>query len=272
MRRMRRAAASRVVLAVLATAMAAVAIPGARPALAGAWTRAPGETFLSLSTSWYRTDDGGYEEVYGALYGEYGLREGVTVGGAAEWSRPVGPAAPLEDRLTWSGFARLRLHEGAAGDPLSVQIGASYARQGLQAGEPRQRATDGFEIDLRGLYGRGFPTALGDAFYDAQAALRLRLGDPPDEVRLDLTAGLRPRGAEGDWLDGDWLALVQSFGVVSMRNGDGGDDGFDSLKLAASLGRSVREGTYLGVGMERDVAGRNVDRGLRLKLFVWSEF
>lgn len=258
----------------IATALVAAAagLAGWSHATAGAWTRAPGETFLSVSTSTYRTDDGGYEEMFGALYGEYGLREGLTVGGAAELSNPVGPSAPLEDRLTWSAFARVRLHEGAAGDPLSLQIGASYARQGLRAGEPQQRATDGFELDLRGLYGRGFATALGDAFYDAQAGVRLRFGDPADELRLDLTAGLRPKGEPGDWLDGDWLALVQSFGALSLRNGAGGDDGFDSLKLSLSVARRVREGAHLGVGVEREVAGRNIDKGVRVKLFVWSEF
>ncbi|MGF1659136.1 MAG: hypothetical protein ACFCUS_06885 [Rubrimonas sp.] len=248
---------------------AAAGLAEGSKATAGAWTRAPGETFLSVSTSTYRTDDGGYEEMFGALYGEYGLREGLTVGGAAELSRPTGPAAALEDRLTWSAFARVKLREGAAGDPLSVQVGASYARQGARAGEPQQRATDGFEFDLRSLYGRGFATSLGDAFYDAQAGLRLRLGDPSDEIRVDLTAGLRPRELD----DGRWLALVQSFSVLSLRNGDGDQsEGFDSVKLAASAAREVRDGLHLGVGVERDVAGREIDLGTRIKLFLWSEF
>src|SRR3712207_8696464 len=48
------------------------------------------------------------------------------------------------------------------------------------------------ELDLRLLLGQGF--AIGDwpSFVDAQAAYRLRTGDPADEIRADFTFGTRP--------------------------------------------------------------------------------
>lgn len=241
----------------------------AAQAEAGAWTRAPGETFLSVSSSTYRTDDDSYEEIYTALYAEHGLREGMTLGGALELSQPTGPAAALEDRLTLSGFARFRLREGAAGDPVSVQIGAIYAGGGFDEGVPLQRESDGLDIDLRGLYGRGFATGWGDAFLDAQAAFRVRTGDPADELRLDLTLGLRP---EAEWLGDRWLLMAQSFGVLGLRNEAEGGDGYDSLKLAPSIGYRIGPGLMVGLGAERDVAGRGVEPGLRVKAFMWKEF
>ncbi len=260
---------SRLPRAAFLAAIASTAPVAPEPAGAGAWTQAPGASFIALSNSTYGADDGGYEEIYASIYAEHGFREGITLGGALELTTPTGRAAPLDDTLTASAFARFRLRVGAAGDPVSVQIGALYEGGGVEAGAPLQRAGDGLDIDLRGLYGRGFPTALGDAYFDAQAAFRIRTGDPADELRLDLTLGLRP---EAPWLGENWLVVAQSFGVLSLRNEAEGRDGFDSLKLAPSLAYRIGPGLTAGVGAEREIAGRNIDKGLRLKAFVWREF
>ena len=67
------------------------------------------------------------------------------------------------------------------------------------------------ELDIRGavrlqLRGRAWP-----AFVDVQVAQRFRFGGPPNELRADLTLGVRP-------LD-RWLVLAQFFNVISEGAG-----------------------------------------------------
>lgn len=246
-----------------ARAAALAAALAAGEAAAGAWTQPPGAGFLSVGANYYATDPGTYEEVASALYVEYGAFEAVTLGGALETSAPVGVSSGQEGDLTITGFARFRLYQGPQGDPFSAQAGVTLPLGDVvdtgQAQLDRER-----DIDLRLLYGRGFGTDWGDAFIDAQAGLRLRLEDSADEIRLDLTAGLRPAG--------DWLLLAQAFGTLGLRNADPFGDDFDVLKLAPSVGYRITDGAMVVLGVEREVAGRNIDLGTRFKLAVWTTF
>jgi hypothetical protein len=232
-------------------------------ALAGAWTRPSGETFASLSSSYYRTDPGSYEETTLDLYVEYGLRDWLTLGGAAEIKRPVGASGDLDGETTLAGFAQARLREGAAGDPLSLQLGLRAPLGDVAAGAPPQIESD-WAAEIRLLYGRGFATEGGDAFLDAQGAFRLNRGDDADELRLDLTAGLRPAPR--------WLVMVQSLNTVGLRNADRSGDDFDVYKLAPAVGYEIGWGATLLLSVEREIAGRNIDRGTRAKLAVWRTF
>ncbi len=243
----------------LAAALA-LAAPGA--ARGGAWTQAEGTAFVSAGSSYYRVDSEiPYEEVAGSLYGEYGWREGVTLGGALSFKRPVGESAALDGEVTLYGFARARLHVGAAGDPFSAQVGAEVP---LSDQSLRPQSVGDPALDLRALYGRGFATPLGDAFVDLQAAVRPRFGADADELRGDFTAGVRPAPR--------WIALIQSFNTVSLRNADAGGDDFDVYKLAPSVGYEVVEGVTALIGVEREVAGRNTELGTRVFLSVWTTF
>jgi hypothetical protein len=232
--------------------------PGA--ASAAAWTRAPGATFLSFGTGWFRTD-GGYEEATASIYVEHGVAEAVTVGGAVELVRPSEDDASTD--LTASAFARFRLWRGAAGDPFSVQLGAGAPVGDAFADAPAQTA-DEPAVEARALYGRGFATGWGDAFVNAEAGVRLRLEESADELRLDLTAGLRPADR--------WLVMAQSFGTLGLRNAEADGDDFDVLKLAPSVGYEIAPGVTVLFGVERDVAGRNIDEGTRLRASIWTEF
>jgi hypothetical protein len=227
---------------------------------AAAWTREPGATFLSLGTGWFRTG-GGYEEATASVYVEHGVAEAITLGGAVELARPSEDDASTD--LTASAFARFRLWRGAAGDPFSVQLGVGAPVGDAFADAPAQTA-DEPALEARALYGRGFSTGWGDAFLNAEAALRFRLEDSADEVRLDLTAGLRPADR--------WLVMAQSFATLGLRNADEGGDDYDVLKLAPSVGYEIAPGFTLLFGVERDVAGRNIDEGTRLRLSIWTEF
>ncbi len=175
----------------------------------------------------------------------------------------MGVSSGADSDVTLSGFARFRLHTGPQGDPFSVQAGVTLPLGDI-VDTGQAQLDDEREIDLRLMYGRGFGTDWGDAFIDAQGGLRLRLEDSADEIRLDLTAGLRPAPR--------WLLLAQAFGTLGLRNEEPFGDDFDVLKLAPSVGYEIVEGATLVLGVEREVAGRNIDRGTRFKLSVWTTF
>ncbi len=245
------------------------ALASAGPAAAGAWTLPPGGGFLSLAASRYATDSGGYEELALGLFGEYGFAEGFTAGAAVDFTQPVGEASAIDGDATLFLFGRARLWTGPAGDPLSVQAAVIAGTAAGTGAVPAQTA-DEPGLDLRLLYGRGFGSALGPGWLNAEGGVRFLFEDSADELRLDLTAGVRPAPR--------WLAMLQSFATIGLRNartdGDGfpvGDD-YDVWKLAPSVGYEVSPALTLVGGVEREIAGRNIDRGLRLKLSLWRSF
>lgn len=241
----------------------------AAQAEAAAWTQAPGAGFASIVSTFYATDDGNYEEATLGLYGEYGVAEGWTLGAAVDLSQPTGPAEAIDGDVTLFAFARRRLWTGPDGDPFSVQVGA-IAGTTAGIGEVPAQTADEPGLDLRALYGRGFASALGDGWLNAETALRLRFEDSADEFRIDLTAGLRPAPR--------WLVMLQSFATIGLenaeKNGDGfpiGDD-YSVWKLAPSVGYEIAPGLTLVGGVEREVAGRDIERGLRGRLALWRSF
>ncbi len=233
------------------------------PALAGAWTLAPGAGFVSAGASYYANDPGTFEQVSTATYLEYGLREGFTVGGSLEGDFPVGAASDRQARGTASAFGRARLWTGDQGDPFSLQFGAIAPLGDLV--DTGQAQIDGERaLDVRALYGRGFATGWGDAFVDLQGGFRRRFDDAADEIRIDLTAGVRPAPR--------WLLMIQSFSTIGLRNGREGGSDFDVYKLAPSAGYELFDGVTVLLGAEREIAGRNIDRGLRVRAAVWTTF
>ena len=247
-------------LAVLAPLVTLIAVDMAN---AAAWTLAPGAGFVSFTVSGYEPESpAAPKETETQFYAEYGAMDGVTLGGFIELK--ADRASPLVENtiaVSAGAFVRMRILEGAAGDPFSIQVGAIGA-----ASEP-EPATGIFgeetSIDARLLYGRGFGSEWGDLFVNAEGGLRWLLDGGADEVRVDLTAGWRP--------DDRWLVLVQAFGVLGLRNPEPFGSDYDSLKLAPAVGYRLGPATVL-LGVEQTVTGRNVDRGTRFKLSVWRPF
>jgi hypothetical protein len=243
------------------------------PLGASAWTRAPGESFVSLTTSWLEPEDPkAVRDATLAAYAEYGFAEGLTLGGTLEWKIDRDTVLVANDGtaggdglgqsvVNGAVFMRMRLHEGAAGDPISFQLGMIDAlaepdpETGLNAEE---RA-----LDARLLYGRGFGTGWVDAWFGGETALRVPAEGGATEVRLDLTLGIRPLPA--------LLLYMQSFGTLGLRNAEPGGSDYDELKLAPSVGYVFDPVTLVG-GVEHTVAGRNVDRDTRFKLSIWRQF
>lgn len=121
------------------------------------------------------------------------------------------------------------------------------------------------EIDFRGLLGYSFKAGTWPAFVDAQIGQRFRFGAPPNEIRADFTFGVRPAP--------QWLVLVQSFNVISVGEGTGGNNpqyAYHKLQLSAVYALTPTLSVQLG-GFET-VAGHNAFRERGLILGVWSKF
>lgn len=243
-------------------ALAAAVALTAPQAGAGAWTQAPGAVFLSLSASHFATDDGDFEESSVALYGEYGVTERLTLGGVVEGARSLGGRD--EEDLKFAALARWRLFVGEAGDPFSVQVTAGDNVGDLVPADPGREVANETEVDLRALYGRGFDSPLGPGWVNLEGGVRFQLGDAADEIRLDATVGVRPAPR--------WLAMVQSFNTLGLRNQTGFGADYSVAKIAPSIGYELTDSLTLVLTAEREVAGRNISRGARGRVSLWASF
>lgn len=203
-------------------------------AVAGPWPRAEGEAFLSLKGR------AGLAE----LYGEYGLRDGFTLG--LEVRMPEGRRLPDVDVLT-----RLLLWQGQGGAVLSVFAGA-----GLRGVEVEGYAETA-QVLRGGLgWGRGFASPLGPGWVSLE--VEAQAGEGPlvpawRAVKVDATAGVRPGGR--------WLAMVQVQG--HHRAGQGTD-----LRVEPSLGLEAGRATLV---LSPSVALRGA-ADPRLSAGVWLRF
>lgn len=194
-------------------------------ATAGAWTMKAGEGQIIAQSSFAHAasefgpsselfDSRPYDKVEVTLVFEYGLTDWLTLIAAPQFlSVSLGepdPASYAGLGYTDAG-ARLRLWQ-ADGFVLSGQVVGRFSG----TGNSQSAAAVGYEdpeLDLRLLAGFSFSLWGRAAYLDLQLAQRQRFGDPPDEIHVDATLGVRV--AER------WQALVQSFNVISEGAGEG---------------------------------------------------
>lgn len=203
----------------------ALAIAWAGPAFGGAFTLEPGETKLFLTGIMNAGDhyfDGSgrlrkreiYRKYDVQLYGEHGLKDGLTLFGSAGLQRIHAEDRGMHDRegLGRTEFGlRQRVFEGG-GWIASVQASAIVAGAKKGPDIAVVGETDD-QLDGRFLVARNFEIFGRHGFFDLQAGYRLRGGDPADEIRLDATLGLRvaPR----------WLLMAQSFNTIGAGTWSG---------------------------------------------------
>ncbi len=233
-------------------------------ATAGAWTQPAGAGFSSVGASYYSLRDGGYEELSLTSYIEYGALDWLTIGAVFEGSQPIGVADEQPGDTGATALARVRLGVGPHGDPFSAQLSVGAPLNDVVSDVAPQRDDDEIETDVRLLYGRGFSTPFGDGWANAEAGVRFRSGINSDELRLDLTVGLRP--AER------WLTFVQAFVTRGLGNGDPFGSDYDVVKIAPSVGYRLTPALTLVLGSEHEVAGREISLGDRFRLSVWRSF
>lgn len=251
-------------------ALALLAALAAGPALGSAWTLPAGEGFAAQTVAWTRSSEAW--DAAGRLrpapdtetwetrtYLEYGLRDGLTAVAQLSVSHEtVGEPTPdLRLGLDWADLGlRLRLGQWR---------GAVFAAQGTVRlpgawGEVRP-ATLGAtepEFDSRLLAGRGWQALGLSGWLDLQAAHRLRTGPEADELRLDLTAGLRPLPR--------LMVIAQAFGRVAVEGGERDA----KLGLSAAWEATPTWTVQLGAGIT--AWGRVATRETTAHLAIWRKF
>ncbi|HEY0266113.1 MAG TPA: hypothetical protein VGC16_05130, partial [Rhizomicrobium sp.] len=147
-------------------------------------------------------------------------------------------------------------------DVLSLEVSARSAGAFNFAVSTDANAA-GYDGGFRLLYGAGFRWRGMDGFVNVEAGERWVSAPRPDQTPVDLTAGL--------WLDPDWMAMLQSFNLVS-GSAAAPYSYFRSHKLELSAVWRVTQRFSLQAGAFVSPAGQNalVERGLVLAL--WSDF
>lgn len=241
--------------------------------MAGAWPLDKGEgliittALMDRATSWYDDasdlrEGGDYRKLESAFFIEYGLTSRFTLVGRLAWQDVTRIDAGLIDSASGFASSEIGLRYAAwrrAGTVVSMQgvillPGEAENIADLPLGE------GGPGGELRVL--AGYSTSR-DRFLDAQLAYRWREMPDPDEVRLDLTAGWRPR----DRL----LLMAQSFSTWSTGDIVPGRRQFAQHKLQVSAAWEFESGT-LQAGLIATPAGRNAIAEEAVLISWWRRF
>lgn len=204
----------------------------ASAALGGAWPRAKGETFLSLSGEISEKDETGlYRQSFG-LYAEYGATPRLTLGLDA-----YGDAVRMSKAIA---FLRWPLGDADRATKIALEIGAGQVEE---------------ETALRpGLsVGRGFVLWERNGWLNADTRAILRDG-AGIAYETELTAGL----SVGDRVK----AILQVQAGMP-------DEGQDYVRLAPSVVYALRPGVQVELGILAPVLGGGLNT---VKLGVWREF
>lgn len=255
-------------------ALVSVPVPSG-PAVAGAWTLAAGDGQAIASAIFSRGEryfdergrlipEPSYRKFELPIWVEYGLTDRLTVI-ASPSLRQVELGSPEESRAFGAGYtelgSRLLLWENGA-QVVSVQATARIPGT-RRAESPADVGWTGSEADLRILWGTSFEVGPWPAFADVQAAYRSRGGGPADEVRLDLTVGVRPFPR--------WTLLLQSFNTVSVGPAAEGFGELRSHQVSLSVAYTIGSVTFQAGGLAT-VAGRNFLEERGLVGGVWYRF
>jgi hypothetical protein len=246
---------------------------GGGPAFAAAWVQPKGDKELIVSLyrqdSTHGFDAGGravdivdYRKTELQAFAEYGLSERLTLG--------------------MQGSVR-RLHTSNAADtePGALEVGARYklvagdswvfssqvaARLPGGDGDPgaAQRGTANAEYDSRLLLGKNFELAGRRGFLDLQAGVRRRMGDAPDERRVEVTLGGRPTRR--------LMLMAQAFDVASLGAGQGVFEAYRYRNLQVSAVYDMPAGWSVQAGVTGTASGRNALRERGGVVALWRRF
>ncbi|MEM1344166.1 MAG: hypothetical protein AAGI34_06245 [Pseudomonadota bacterium] len=260
----------------LAHVLAALAgILHAQPALAGAWTRAQGEGQVILSYSlglppMSSLVSGGKADAqtsFVSLYGEYGVLDGLTLGGTVFLEIPSG--ADADHTANAGAFVRKRLWQReAVGDVASVQLGYVVPfDDSLGRRWGGEFASTTHEVSLRAQYGRGFWGDWGTAFVSTEAGFHYKLDDDEDDLRFDLSAGYAFAPC--------CMVIVSAFSTIPL-----GQEDANQLKIVPSFaytleGDEEREGfglrpLTLQLSISQDVLSPS--DGVGVQFSIWKSF
>lgn len=243
---------------------------------AGAWTLPEGKG-QAVATSTYTKstrafdDDGDlvrtptFSKFEASLLLEYGLTDWLTLMLQPQFVH-YDIAPPTDAETTGPGFteigARARLWSNAT-DVFSAQVvGRIPGRHGES--NPAEAGYTDPELDMRLLYGHSFMVRGMAAYIDAQAGYRVRFDDPTNELRLDLTFGIRPRER--------LLLLAQSFNTISDGSAAGIFEDGREHKVQLSAVWSLNEAWAVQVGGIATIAGEDALRERGVVAALWRKF
>ncbi len=246
------------------------------PARAGAWLLPAGEGQAILSLSRSEADSGfgrggrdplvpDLEKTEVELLLEYGLDDETTLVFKPQM-QDVTLGAPLDARRGGPGYQELGLRRLVWRDEdavVSVQ-GLMRLPGARDEDDPASAGNTDADLDMRVLAGRGFAVGGMSAFVDAQLAYRARFGDPPGEIRADLTLGLRPRER--------LLVLLQSFNVVSDGSAAGIFEDGRYHKLQVSAVWEFADDWSVQLGAVATVAGEDALKERGVVAALWHRF
>jgi len=252
--------------------------------MAGAWTLEPGtgQVIVTLESklateefdgSGDRVPRSRYAKTELSAYAEYGLAEGLTVLFSPRLE-DVNDSSKWGGARTGLGYteigARARFVRFDAQKP-GVWQGSVVSMQGsvripgsVDDNDPLLVGNNVFEIDARLLFGTSFMLGPWSSFVNAEAGYRWRDGDPPSELRGDLTFGVRPRP--------DWLALAQVFQVTTLGGGSRGFRAGAYTRVQLSVVHDIDARWSVQVGANSVVAGRRALAENGVMLAVWRRF
>ncbi|MBO0904466.1 hypothetical protein [Jiella sonneratiae] len=245
-----------------------VAVPQA--ARAGAWTLPAGRGEVIATGIWSRADAafaagaGSLPSDFGkgaaSLFVQHGWTDRLTVFSKIEVARESDGVSGYERSGVSEllGGARLRLfkHGGF--------VAAAELAGGFAPGDGPLLAAARTTLEPRVAAGYGFELAGLPGFVDAEAAYRLRTGgDASDELRLDVTAGLRA------WRR--WLFLARSNSTLAV-SGTGAAAPYAYHKLQGSVVFDVADRWSIEAGLFTTIAGSNAPKERGLVTALWYRY
>jgi hypothetical protein len=190
----------------------------------------------------------------------------------------------LSDRLTvrvQGSVRRLRTRNARDAEPGHFELAARYrilsgdtwvlssesaVRLPGGDGDPgaAQRGSPDAEYDSRFLLGKSGTVAGKTVFLDLQAGVRRRDGDPPDERRLEATAGGRPTRR--------LMLMAQVFDVASVGAGQGAYQAYSYRNVQLTAVYDLPAGWSVQAGAVGTASGRNALRERGGVVAVWRRF
>jgi hypothetical protein len=245
-------------------------------ALAGAWTMEAGHgQVVVTATSSVASEafDGSRDLVatpryrkfeFQALF-EYGVTDWLTAI-VAPGLQHIDIAAPVTARRTGLGYSEFGGRARILSGDNWVLSGQSTLRVPgtFDTGNPAAVGYSGTEHDLRVLFGYAFSIRGMPAFLDLQLGQRFRAGDPPNELRADITLGVRPLP--------QWLVLAQVFNVISEGASPPLFPSYDYSKLQISVVYDLTRQWAVQAGGFTTFSGRKALQENGLVVGAWYRF
>lgn len=247
-----------------------------RPAFAGAWTE-PADHWQVIAALWAssaaRAYDGhgapahrtGFHKLLFQTNTEYGWNDRLTLFLDSEtaYAAVRDGAVPEQRGLDNAVEAGARYRLTDTFGVLSFQVSAKTAGA-FNFSVSANSTAAGRQAELRLLFGTNFALCGDAGFLDFEAGERFISAPRPGETPVDLTAGL--------WLSPRWMAMLQSFNIISGGDGTPPYASYRSHKLALSVVRKLSDRLLVQAGGFLSPLGRNalVEEGVNLAL--WARF